>query len=191
MASTAGKTQTAAKTAAKATANVAAKPTVEIDSAELSQRVAILRRFKTLLGQQRDRFNSYLEVLDKQQNVIETGSPEDLINYVEMEEKIVADIFSIQKVIDPLEQMYNTVASDYNRAKPDSDGDEVIGIKAAIENIKNEAVARSNKNKALLSKRMYELREEIKILRNNPYAANKRRSSFGNADAASIIDIKL
>jgi hypothetical protein len=42
-----------------------------IDEAELAQRVAILRRFKTLLTQQRDRFRSYLGLLEKQQNIIE------------------------------------------------------------------------------------------------------------------------
>jgi hypothetical protein len=161
----------------------------EIDSAELAQRVAVLRRFKTLLTQQRDRFRSYLNILDKQQNVIESGSPEDLLNYVELEEKIVADIFSIQKVIDPLEEMYNTVVSNYTPANANSEDDEVPSIKASLENLKSEAIIRSTKNKEILSKRMLELREEIKNLRNNPYAANKRRSSFGNLNTASVVDI--
>ena len=34
-----------------------------IDSAELAQRVAVLKRFKSLLAQQRDRFHSYLDLL--------------------------------------------------------------------------------------------------------------------------------
>jgi hypothetical protein len=162
---------------------------VEIDSAELAQRVAVLRRFKTLLSQQRDRFSSYLNLLDKQQNVIESGSPEDLLNYVELEEKIVADIFSIQKVIDPLEQMYNSIASGFIQSKTDSENDGVPDIKASLENLKSEAVVHTTKNKEILSRRMLELREEIKTLRNNPYAANKRRSSFGNSNTASLIDI--
>ena len=70
--------------------------TNEIDSAELAQRVAVLKRFKILLTQQRDRFRSYLDLLDKQQNIIESGCAEELLSYVEIEEKIVADIFSIQ-----------------------------------------------------------------------------------------------
>ncbi|MDR2730818.1 MAG: flagellar biosynthesis protein FlgN [Treponema sp.] len=171
------------------TNNVKISVNTEIDSAELAQRVAVLRRFKTLLAQQRDRFRSYLNLLDKQQNVIESGSPEDLLNYVELEEKIVADIFSIQKVIDPLEQMYNTIVSDFTPANANSEGDEVPSIKASLENLKSEAVIRSTKNKEILSRRMLELREEIKTLRNNPYTVSNRRSSFGNLNTASVVDI--
>ena len=167
----------------------------EIDSVELAQRVAILRRFKTLLTQQRDRFRSYLNLLEKQQNIIEKGSPEELLNYVEIEEKIVADIFSIQKVIDPLEEMYYTVAAGQKpqakKAETSSSGqDEVPSLKASLEKLKSEAVIQSTKNKELLSKRMLELRSEIKALRNNPYSANAKRSVFGGINTASLIDIK-
>ena len=166
-----------------------------IDSIELAQRVAILRRFKTLLTQQRDRFRSYLNLLEKQQNIIEKGSPEELLNYVEIEEKIVADIFSIQKVIDPLEEMYYTVAvgqkPQSRKTETSSSGqDEVPGLKASLEKLKSEAVIQSTKNKELLSKRMLELRSEIKALRDNPYAAKAKRSAFGGINTASLIDIK-
>ena len=164
----------------------------DIDSAELAQRVAVLKRFKTLLSQQRDRFRSYLDLLDKQQNVIESGSAEDLLTYVEIEEKIVSDIFSIQKVIDPLEEMYYSLTN-----KPEalmdtqvaSNQEEVPSLKASLEKLKSEAVIRSTKNKELLSKRMLELRQEIKVLRNNPYAQSGR-SAVLNSNTASLVDIQ-
>jgi hypothetical protein len=165
-----------------------------ISPEELAQRVAILRRFRTLLQEQRDRFRSYLEVLDKQQDIIETGSAEDLLTHVELEEKLVADIFSIQKVIDPLEDMYQAVVSGFAPSAggkvpfhPD-DTDDVPDLKATLEDLKNEAVLRSSRNKELLSKRMVELRSEIKTLRDNPYAANARRSAFSGT--ASLVDIE-
>jgi len=163
---------------------------IAVDSAEIAQRVAILKRFKTLLTQQRDRFHSYLNLLEKQQNVIESGSADDLLSYVEIEERIVADIFSIQKVIDPLEEMYYTVVSGRYDVIPvrSENNDEVPGLKASLEKLKSEAVILSTKNKELLSKRMVELRAEIKSLRDNPYSA--KRSSFGDAGAASILDIE-
>ncbi|MCL2765102.1 MAG: flagellar biosynthesis protein FlgN [Treponema sp.] len=157
--------------------------TANIDSAELAQRVAVLKRFKILLSQQRDRFRSYLDLLDKQQGVIESGSAEDLLTYVEIEEKIVADIFSIQKVIDPLEEMYYSVRSHSDNQE------EVPDLKASLEKLKSEAVIRSTKNKELLSKRMLELRSEIKTLRNNPYAAGGR-SAFINSNTASLVDLQ-
>jgi len=170
------------------------KITGEIDSAELSQRVAVLKRFKTLLTQQRDRFRSYLELLDKQQGVIESGSADDLISYVEIEEKIVADIFSIQKVIDPLEEMYYSLSNQKIPFGKNSDADkgstdEVPGLKASLEKLKNEAVMRSTKNKELLSKRMMELRTEITALRNNPYVSSAKRSSFGSS-SSSLVDLQ-
>jgi len=161
----------------------------EIDSNELAQRVAVLKRFKTLLEQQRDRFKSYLDLLDKQQNVIEKGSAEDLLAYVEIEEKIVADIFSIQKVTNPLEEMYYSLTAGQNPQKTES-SEEVPSLKASLEKLKTEAVARSTKNRELLSKRMLELRSEIKALRNNPYNSGVRRSSFNDVNSASLIDIK-
>jgi hypothetical protein len=178
----------------------------KIDSAELAQRVAILKRFKILLTQQRDRFRSYMDLLEKQQGIIESGSAEDLLTYVEIEEKIVTDIFSIQKVIDPLEEMYYSVISKQDAGKlalkaessdvtsvdvtsaDETSGGEVSGLKASLEKLKSEAVIRSTKNKELLSKRMLELRQEIKTLRNNPYASRGRRS-FGETNSASLVDI--
>jgi len=153
-----------------------------INSFELAQRVAVLRRFKALLTQQRDRFRTYLDLLEKQQHVIESGNAESLLAYVDVEEKVVADIFSIQKVIDPLEDMYHAVTA----GNPPS-ADEVPSLKASLENLKNEAIVRSTRNKELLSKRMLELRSEIKNLRNNPYAA--RQTNFSDVGKASLIDI--
>jgi len=161
----------------------------EIDSAELAQRVAVIKRFKTLLTQQRDRFRSYLDLLDKQQGVIESGSADDLLSYVEIEEKIVADIFSIQKVIDPLEEMYYSI-SGQKESGVQNPTDEVPGLKASLDKLKGEAVIRSTKNKELLSKRMMELRSEITALRNNPYVASNKRSSFGSSNTASMVDLQ-
>jgi hypothetical protein len=168
-----------------------------ISPEEVTRRVAILKRFRELLQAQRDRFREYLEVLDKQKDVIEQGRAEDLISQVELEEKIVADIFSIQKVIDPLENMYRTFYQEgHNAAHPQGvpggarlrDGSDVLDLKSALEGLKREAVIRSERNKELLSKRMAELRSEIKSLRGNPYAA--RRSVYGGEGSASLIDIK-
>lgn len=148
---------------------------------ELAQRVAILKRFRELLVAQRERFRTYLEVLDRQKDVIEQGSADDLIAHVELEEKIVADIFSVQKVIDPLEDMYRTVY-------PDGGASEIPGLKSALEGLKAEAVVRTERNKELLSKRMTEIRSEIKTLRANPYAG--RTSIYAGTGVPSMIDIE-
>ena len=172
-----------------------------ISEKELSQRVAVLKRFKELLKAQRDRFRTYLDMLDKQKNVIERGTADDLIQHVELEEKIVADIFSIQKVIDPLEKMYHAITPEIPRGnsytaarlktgenrtggKPD---EEVSSLKLALEDLKNEAVLRSELNRELLAKRMAELRSEIKSMQGN---ASYSRRNVDISPRPTQIDIR-
>ena len=147
---------------------------------ELARRVAVVRRFKELLIQQRDRFKDYISVLDRQKDVIEQGNAEALISHVEREEQLVADIFAIQKVIDPMESMYRTV----NPGKES----EVPSIKVALDELKAEATVRAKQNRELLTQRMAQMRMEIKNLRNNPYAS--RRSVYADSGTPSLVDIK-
>jgi hypothetical protein len=147
---------------------------------ELARRVAVVRRFKELLVQQRDRFKDYISVLDRQKDVIEQGNAEALISHVEREEQLVADIFAIQKVIDPMESMYRTV----NPGKES----EVPSIKVALDELKAEATVRAKQNRELLTQRMAQMRMEIKNLRNNPYAS--RRSVYADSGTPSLVDIK-
>ena len=158
----------------------------DLSPEEISRRTAALKRFRELLKAQRDRFQTYLDVLDRQKTMIEKGNAEDLIRHVELEEKIVADILSIQKVIDPMEHLYRAVNK--GSGKVLKENDEVADIKSALENLKKEAAARSERNKNLLSKRMIELRSEIKSIRADPY--NRQRSAYSNQGVASVVDIK-
>jgi len=173
----------------------------DISPSELSQRVAVIKRFKELLKSQRERFRTYLDNLDKQKNVIESGSAEELLRHVELEEKIVADIFTIQKVIDPLEKMYKSSRPELPKKKDQkskaggsreadnsctADEDEVFNLKEALDTLKTEAVVRSEQNRELLAKRMAELRSEIKSLRSNAYS----RRGIDMTPRPTQIDIK-
>jgi hypothetical protein len=165
----------------------------DISAEEVQRRVAILKRFRELLRQQRERFSQYLTVLDKQKDVIETGSADDLIVHVELEEKIVTDIFAIQKVIDPLEKMYQTLSPGISGSRSLSESrvsreeSERPSLKAALDELKAEAVIRSGRNRELLAKRMEEIRLEMKSLRANPYALHK---SVYSGEAPSLVDIR-
>jgi hypothetical protein len=156
------------------------KGSQELGPEEIQHRVAVLKRFRELLVRQRDRFHDYLEVLDKQQDVIRSGDADALISHVELEEKIVADIYAIQKVVDPLEDVYRV-------AYPDKES-EVPSLKTALKELQLEVLARSERNRELLSSRMNEIRGEIRTLRGNPFTA--RRSVYANEGSASLIDLK-
>mgnify|MGYP003305265971 CR=1 FL=1 len=77
-----------------------------ISEEELEERVALLKRFKELLEKQRQKFRDYLNVLEKQAEVIKTEDTEALLIHTEIEQQIVANIQNLQKVIEPIEQMY-------------------------------------------------------------------------------------
>ena len=155
---------------------------------EVKQRVDILKRFRELLKAQRDRFQAYLDSLDKQKESIESGSADDLIRHVELEEKIIADIFSIQKVIDPMEDMYKaTLMIDPADVIASHEDNLVSDLKSSLEELKSEAVVRSERNKNLLSKRMSEIRAEIKTIHANPYA---RKPAHSGSGIPSLIDLK-
>jgi len=163
---------------------------------ELKRRVAIIKRFRELLSQQRDRFRQYLDVLDKEKDVIENGNADALIAHVELEEKIVGDIFAIQKVINPLEVLYHAsfpagpppAGTLFSEAQeiPAEVQSEVPGLRVALEELRSEAVLRSARNRELLAKRMEENRQELKTLRANPYAIH--RSAYSN-ESAALVDI--
>jgi DNA repair exonuclease SbcCD ATPase subunit len=161
-----------------------------VGSEELSQRIAALKRFREMLQAQRDRFREYLAVLDKEQDVIARGDTEALLSYVELEEHIVKDIFNIQKVIDPLERLCRDLAAPGGGAKgaQAEEGTELGGLKAAVEQLKDEAAANAARNRELLSRRMAEIRAEIKDLRGNPYAA--RQSVYADSGRPLMIDLE-
>ena len=146
---------------------------------EPAQREAILSRLKELLHQQIEQFRNLTIVLEKQQAAIESGNEEAILAYIEIEERFLADIFSIQKAIDPLEIMY--------RPPPE---DSVYTLKSTLEEIKNQVISQSKHNKSQISGRMAEISGEIESLRNNPLAIAARRSLYYNTGIASLIDIE-
>ena len=143
-----------------------------------AQNAAILSRIKDLLNQQRQLLRDYLTALEKQQTAIESGGGEEILAYIEIEERIIAGIFSIQKVIDPLESAVGQVI------------DDISALKSELEVLKNRAMGQSEHNKRLLSARMEDIGAEIGALRNNPLAIAARRSLYHSAGAASLIDIE-
>jgi hypothetical protein len=171
----------------------------KISESELAQRVAVVKRFKELLVQQRDRFQSYLTVLDKQQLLIGYGSADEITAHVELEEQIVADIFSIQKVIEPMEVMYNAAGGAIGDATGAASCDlsdlgtfitinDVPALKASLEDLKTQAAVRSGQNRDLLSKRMEEINTNIQTIKNNPFLSKARNALYRNV-SPSMIDI--
>lgn len=151
-----------------------------LTDAALEERKALLRRFRELLQKQREKFNHYLDVLDHEKADIETGDVDALVAHVEMEQGIVSEIYSFQKVIDPMEDLYRAVY-------PSAAEDDIPALKSTLEDLRSEVVTRNADNRKLLKQRMEMLRGEIMSV-NNPYA--KRRSVYADSGNASLLDIK-
>lgn len=134
---------------------------------ELNQRVTLLRRLKATLALQRDKFQTYLKVLDAERSSIETEQVETLRAQVELEEGLVTEIQAIQKVIDPLEAVLH---------QADPGDHEMRDLRTSLETLKGRVHEKSLENRGLLAKSMAALEGEIVRVRpqvrsRNPYAA--------------------
>ncbi|MDR1955770.1 MAG: flagellar biosynthesis protein FlgN [Treponema sp.] len=141
---------------------------------------ALVNRLQELFTAQETRFCRYLAVLDKQQEAIEAGRGEDILCYVELEEKIGAELLSIQKVVLPLEKLYHTAYA--------AEGNGITSLRSALEARKNEVVLKSKRNRELLVNRMAALRSQIQTIQASPL---RRAPVYAIAGIPSVIDIRL
>lgn len=139
---------------------------------EVAERVALLKRFRTLLEEQRAKFRTYLTVLEKQENDIDSGDMDAMVSHTELEQSIVSEIFTIQKVIDPMETLWR-------EAHPAAADSEIPRLKTDLEQLKANVLAQNEKNRELLKSRMSLIREQVVSLK-NPYA--KRASVYASSD---------
>lgn len=156
-----------------------------ISEEELNERVALLRRFKELLEKQRQKFRDYLNVLEKQETVIQNQDTEALLVHTEIEQQIVANISNLQKVIEPIEQMYIDTNLD---SQSESLAVEIPTLKTDLAKLQQDVLNQNSKNRELLKSQMAELREKIQGLK-NPYRYSKSIYSK-TENTASIISIE-
>jgi hypothetical protein len=151
---------------------------------ELEKRVALLRRLRELLLDQRHKFERYLGVLDHEKNDIETGDVDRLVAHVEIEESIVSEIYTFQRAIDPLEELYRAA---WPAGSPsEGPGHEIHGLRDSLQDLKAEVLKRNAENRVLLKARMELLRSEVLALR-QPYA---RRASYSSSEGGNLVDIR-
>ena len=158
---------------------------IQLSEEELNERVALLKRFKELLEKQRQKFKDYLNVLEKQQTVIQNQDTEALLVHTEIEQQIVANIQNLQKVIEPIEQMYISSSLDSENDNLDI---EIPTLKTDLAKLQKDVLNQNNKNRELLKTQMAQLRKKIDK-KKNPYKYNK--SIYSKSDStATIISIE-
>ena len=158
----------------------------ELTDEELNERVAILRRFRILLEQQRSKFQEYLNVLEKQEGAISKEDTNAIISHAELEQQVVAGIKNLQKVIVPMSEIYKSSAqnatSEYDKS--------VESIQNELEKLQDKVLAQNQKNRELLKKHLVQIRSQIENFK-NPY--RKNRSIYASAQNAhgSLVAVEV
>ncbi len=158
----------------------------ELTDEELNERVAILRRFRILLEQQRSKFQEYLNVLEKQEGAISKEDTNAIISHAELEQQVVAGIKNLQKVIVPMSEIYKSSAQNVTSENDKS----VESIQNELEKLQDKVLAQNQKNRELLKKHLVQIRSQIENFK-NPY--RKNRSIYASAQNAhgSLVAVEV
>lgn len=158
----------------------------ELTDEELNERVAILRRFRILLEQQRSKFQEYLNVLEKQEGAISKEDTNAIISHAELEQQVVAGIKNLQKVIVTMSEIYKSSAQNATSENDKS----VESIQNELEKLQNKVLAQNQKNRELLKKHLVQIRSQIENFK-NPY--RKNRSIYASAQNAhgSLVAVEV
>ncbi|MGI0529644.1 flagellar biosynthesis protein FlgN [Treponema socranskii] len=135
---------------------------------EIDERVAVLKRFKTLLVQQRDKFREYLLVLEKQQSSIEEENTDALIAHTELEQQVVSNIAGLQKVIVPMAEMYSSI-----RSSAEADETRALeSIQKDLAHLQSQVLAQNEKNRSLLRVHIANIQSQMERIK-NPYRGSR------------------
>lgn len=159
-------------------------PQKELTDSEISQRVLILKRFKQLLEQQRAKFQEYLQVLEAQEFEIENEDIEKIAQHAQLEKSVMAEISTLQKVIDPIENMYKSFARHGNFTHEVL---ETENLKKDLKNLQMNILVQNKRNRDKLQVHLINLRKQIAQLKSFP----EQKNLFTNEDSASMIDLKV
>lgn len=135
---------------------------------QIEERVAILKRFKSLLQQQRNKFQEYLNVLEKQHSKIQSDDTDAVMAHAELETQIVANLSSLQKVIAPMQDMYNAVVA--GPGVPAADETSVLKMQKDLAELQNKVLRQNEKNRNLLKIHMEQIKTQLTTMQaKNPY----------------------
>lgn len=144
---------------------------------ELDARVALLRRLRDYLVKQRERLVDYLELLEREEEAITSEDVERLHIHVEMEHRILKDLFSLQRVIVPLKEMYRAMYPTGHR--------EIEYLERSVGELTRKAFAHNEENRKLLQLQMASLKERIEALRIPQF----RKNLFASSHTSHSVDI--
>lgn len=131
--------------------------------------MALIKKLKEHLEVQRKKFHDYLRVLDQEKQSIEDGRIEDLEEQITLEENLVREIVSVQKVIVPMEEVYKSTHGQ---------DEELKSIQDHLNELAKTAAERNKANRLMLSGRIEEIRLQMAQLKPRPGARYYQNEAF-------------
>lgn len=151
---------------------------------ELDERVAVLKRFRVLLVQQRDKFREYLAVLEKQQDSINQEDTESLLAHTELEQQVVKTISDIQKVIVPMSEIYTSVSTTMKSEEKEP----IETIQNDLGKLQSEILVQNEKNRNLLRVHIAQVSAQMQQFK-NPY--HGKRSVYAQKNAVgNLVEVE-
>jgi hypothetical protein len=134
--------------------------TVQIDVAaiDFAERISVLARFRQLLEDQRKKLQDYLYLLEKQEKTILSDNTDAAINYCALEQDILENISTLQRVILPIEGMYREI---YGTQMVHKDDFEIPKLQANLEKLRRQVQSQNESNRELLRSRLSQVRSQI------------------------------
>lgn len=145
---------------------------------ELNERIAILKRYRTLLEQQRNKFQEYLNVLEKQSDAIAGHSVEKAAVHSQIEDQLVSQLAHLQKVISPMEKLYE----EKHVSAMAFDNDPIPDLKNELNRLKERVLTQNYQNREMIQERLIETKPVVQNFR-NPYS--KARSIYARQDQSA------
>lgn len=157
---------------------------MELTKEELEERVSILRKFKALLEQQRNKFREYLTVLEKQEASIKSENPELLLAHTELEQQVVKNLSSLQKVIIPMSKLYKNL----NISSGNEDSQSIKEIQNELISLQNKVLEQNKINRDLLRVHIESIKMQIQNFK-NPY--KNLRTVYGQPQKiATLVEVQ-
>lgn len=157
----------------------------EFSQEEIDERVAVLKRFKILLETQRNKFQEYLNVLEKQASSIETEDAESLKIHTEIENEVVNNIKNLQKVIVPMSELYRSSSKDNFSSQEEEK--HLDDLQKDLSVLKEKVQHQNEKNRALLKVKMTKIKTQIDSFK-NPYR-NVKSVYTKQTSSPSLVEI--
>lgn len=145
---------------------------------ELDERIAILKRYRALLEQQRNKFQEYLAVLEKQSDAITSRNAEHASMHAQIEDQLVSQLANLQKVISPMEKLYE----EKHVSTMSFGNDPIPELKNELNRLKERVLMQNIQNREMIQERLIETKPLVQNFR-NPYS--KARSIFAHQDQSA------